>query len=383
MKISKLLIVGFAIALSSCNHDNDESQNAQNNAFDNEIHMCSFDLLHLSEEPYSKPNAAIINWPRWVPGQTIKIKFLNGDLARQERVKEIAKEWMVYANLNFEYLPVTEYADIRIGFRWNNDSGSWSVLGRNSTSYSTNYQNEPSMNFGWYTLGNESTTRREALHEFGHALGLIHETTSPAADIPWNLPKVYKYYYDLMGYSKEQVDASVINKRSPDQTNYSAYDKLSIMHYYIDPSLTTNNVRIPESTGLSITDMIYINKWYPFPIRSTVQSEERIDKIPWTKSIKSPNGLYELRFKNGFLYVSEISSQKIIWLAGVSASDASAAIEQGNLVIKREIDRQYVISWRSGTTIYNGSCNLELQNNGNLILKHNETVVWSSQNALN
>ena len=53
------------------------------------------------------------------------------------------------------------------------------------------------MNFGWIVGGKkEEDIRSVVLHEFGHALGAIHEHLSPMADIPWDRDAVYK---DLSG----------------------------------------------------------------------------------------------------------------------------------------------------------------------------------------
>ena len=47
-------------------------------------------------------------------------------------------------------------------------------------------------------------------HEFGHALGMIHEHQNPAAqgEIPWDKPKVYAYYAQ-QGWSKDDVDTNI------------------------------------------------------------------------------------------------------------------------------------------------------------------------------
>ncbi len=56
------------------------------------------------------------------------------------------------------------------------------------------------MNFGWFddsTPDNEFS--RTVIHEFGHALGCVHEHSSPAATIPWNRDAVYAYYLATQG----------------------------------------------------------------------------------------------------------------------------------------------------------------------------------------
>lgn len=51
------------------------------------------------------------------------------------------------------------------------------------------------MNYGWlYPDTPDQEYSRVVLHEFGHALGAIHEHQHPEAAIPWDKPKVYEYY---------------------------------------------------------------------------------------------------------------------------------------------------------------------------------------------
>ncbi|MBB4804488.1 hypothetical protein HNP37_004580 [Flavobacterium nitrogenifigens] len=370
-RICKLLIISSFLLLISCNNEENQISKGE------ELSFCSFNFIDSKSDPTTKSNAAIINWPRWQPGQTIKIKFLDGDADAQEKVKRIASEWTKYANLKFEYVATNEYADIRIGFNIGS-YGAWSVLGMRSAYGDTN---EQSMRLGPLT-SNETSIRRTILHEFGHALGLIHENASPASTINWDLPKVYKYYNDLNGWSEEEVDEFVI--KSPESTNYSQYDPLSIMHYYVPAALTTNGVAVNEMSDLSIIDIKSINKWYPFPIRSVIESEERIDFIPWTQAIKSPNGLFVLEFDSGILTITNLEDAMIIWQVGNPKYHYRSSCflqPDGNLVIKAHssgFTAPEQTIWTSNTAGYSGAT-LSLQDDGDLQLIYNGAVKWSSK----
>lgn len=375
MERLKIIIAFLAFGFSSCAQQNEmDNKQFSPSSGKKAVDMCAFDLINSQNDFISKPDAAILQWPIWKPGQTIKIKFLDGDSASQEKVKRIAAQWTLYANLKFEYVSNDEYADIKIGFQIGTP-GAWSELGMRSAYGESDRQ---TMRLGALT-GDEASSRRTILHEFGHALGLIHENASPIAQINWNLPKVYQYYSE---WSKEEVDRFVI--KSPEQTNYTTYDPLSIMHYYIDPSLTTDGVGIPEQTELSKIDMKSINKWYPFPIVSILESGQSINDLPWDKRIKSPNGRYSLEFDLGLLKVIDLAENKTIWEVGNSSyrRKPSCYFESttGNIIIKgsKLSVLPTTITWASNTTGFPGAT-LHLQDDGNLQLIHNGIVRWSSK----
>ena len=48
----------------------------------------------------------------WRPGDTIRIKFLNGTTELQQQVRQYAALWLEYVDLNFEYVEVNETADV-------------------------------------------------------------------------------------------------------------------------------------------------------------------------------------------------------------------------------------------------------------------------------
>ncbi|PWB26845.1 hypothetical protein DCO46_05155 [Flavobacterium sp. HTF] len=377
MKCLKVLFLFFILLLLSCDQ---EKQEKQEQSINTHFTICSFDLINKSKKMSVKPGAAIIDWPIWQPGQTIKIKFLDGRETEHEKVKKYVSEWAIYANLNFVYVPINENADIRIAFNLGRP-GAWSFLGMESAYGTGNFQNEPSMRLGPLESNNESSIRRTVLHEFGHALGLIHETKNPSANIQWDLPKVYKYYSQ---WTKEEVDEYVINKG--ESTNYSEYDPLSIMHYYIPASITTNGVGVNEMNVLSDIDKKSINKWYPFPIRSYLNAGERIDLATLRNSVKSPNGRYSLEFNSGCLFILDTTNNQKPWSIGKPIYENASCFFQSNgeIIITGRNPNVSLLSiiWRNRISKAYGS-KLYLKDDGSLELIHNGVIKWSSKSATN
>jgi hypothetical protein len=124
---------------------------------------------------------------------------------------------------------------------------------------------EPTMNFGWFTPATPNDElQRVVLHEFGHALGMIHEHQSPSADIPWDREAVYEYYAGPPNYwSREQVDHNIFARYSHDQTNASLFDPASIMLYPIPPEFTGGKLSVGWNRILSATDRAFIGQLYP------------------------------------------------------------------------------------------------------------------------
>ena len=135
--------------------------------------------------------AAVERLKLWENGRTLRVKFLDGMPEVQTKVQAIAKEWEALANLKLEFV-ASGTAQIRISFA--EVDFSWSTVGTDALTVAAS---KPTMNYGWLE---PSTSLREyqrvVRHEFGHALGMIHEHQNPAAlgQIPWDKPKVYAYY---------------------------------------------------------------------------------------------------------------------------------------------------------------------------------------------
>ncbi|MBL0735355.1 hypothetical protein JI750_00525 [Flavobacterium sp. GN10] len=380
MRELKILLIFLMLALSSCHSDERGTNPKSISSKDRTPLICTFDLIENSNNLTSKPNAAIVNW-RWQAGQTVKIKFLDGEIAWQEKVKSIANEWTRYANLKFEYVNKDEYADIKIGFLLtgeNNYYGAWSELGAKVLYMN---QDRQTMRLGPLTATSETTTRRTILHEFGHALGLHHETTNPTANIQWDLPKAYKYY--SLQFTKEETDLFIINKVNV--SNYSEYDPLSIMHYYIPASITKNGIGVDAQTVLSEIDKKSINMWYPFPFVSVMESGQSFNDLRWKDRIQSNNKRYSLEFTPGFLRIMDVVEKKIIWEVGNIRYPRRAICDfesNGNIILKGAKYTAATIEtiWSSNTSEFPGAT-LHLQDDGDLQLIYNGTVKWSSKNG--
>ena len=196
----------------------------------------------------------------WEPGSQITIAIMEEYTPLTEEIRAVANSWTYYANLDFVWLDNHDSsAHIRIGL---NPGGSWAYIGTQCLGVP---RIDNTMNFGWlkeYYNRNHPALTSVVLHEFGHALGMIHEHQHPHNPIPWNKPKVYAYYAK-QGWTKEQVDFNLFYRYDESLTQFSQPDLDSIMHYPIDNALTLNNFDVGWNTHLSIQDKTFISTLYP------------------------------------------------------------------------------------------------------------------------
>lgn len=199
---------------------------------------------------------------RW-RDRVVSVSFLDGPEQLRKSVRAVASEWTApgLANLVFDFRDDNE-TDIRISFR---SPGSWSMLGSSCRNV-TDVQ-RATMNYGWFTpdmgAGNPEL-RRTVLHEFGHALGLIHEHQSPVAAIPWDRDRVIA---DLSGppnnWTARQIEVNLFDRLATGSTNHSKFDPDSIMIYPIPPEWTGGKLSVPLNGELSPTDRRFIAEMYP------------------------------------------------------------------------------------------------------------------------
>ena len=117
---------------------------------------------------------------------------------------------------------------------------------------------------GFHEETEEELLRRVVLHEFGHALGCVHEQANPNIDIPWDRVKVYTYYWKNFRWDRETVDQNIFLRYQPSDVDATRHDPASIMQYPVSNEHTTRDFEIGWNTELSETDKEFISTMYPF-----------------------------------------------------------------------------------------------------------------------
>jgi len=209
----------------------------------------------------SANRAALVNGSKWGKGNVISVSFLDGDATVQQKVQDVAEQWIgpSMANLRFSFQDDNNTL-IRISFQY---SGSWSVIGTECKTITD--PTEPTMNFGWLdSSSSDDEIRRVVLHEFGHALGLIHEHQNPGGVIQWDKDAVRR---DLSGppnnWSDDVIEHNMFEPYAKSETNFTVIDPTSIMMYPIPVTWTTDGFSAALNEDLSNTDKSFIRQQYP------------------------------------------------------------------------------------------------------------------------
>lgn len=254
----------------------------------------------------------------WTNGSTITVKFLNNNGSEfiKQKIEEYAHMWEKYANIKFKFVSSNEPAQIRI--KIDNKRMSYTAgLGtqlidpnmRNPENKSNTDQTSHNMCYGWFTDATlETEFSRTVIHEFGHLLGLQHEQQHRDAKI--NQSKYFQYLVDNSGgtwdlqMAKSQAAFFTTQEDAYYEHQYTTYDPLSIMHYYVPANCTDNNVAVGGSNKLSAGDIAFIGTAYPFPkdptnpvdptIGTTIYTINNSSGTPQVDVIRGNNGLISL-----------------------------------------------------------------------------------------
>ena len=200
---------------------------------------------------------AVEKYNLWENGQVLRVKFLGGTEGIRKQVEVFAREWENDANIKF-YFVKNGYADIRVSFDQKIESQS--QVGKAALSVEGD---EPTMNLAVTDSTPQAELKRQVLHEFGHALGCIHEQCSPNANIQWNKEEVYSYYQKEKGWDRRKVDQNIFKTYPREATNFSEFDPESIMMYRILSTHTKTGSSVPYNWELSAIDKDFVGKVYP------------------------------------------------------------------------------------------------------------------------
>ena len=218
----------------------------------------------LIDDPKFRDRGVMDAQAKWDSGQVLKVGFLEGSAKLRDRVFKTAQRWTIDgeggAHLKFEKVADPKQADIRVAFDKN--GGSWSHVGKQALGIA---KRKPTMNLGWVS---ETTAEKSfasvVLHEFGHAIGLLHEHNHPRAQLKWKKDVVYA---DLMGspnyWDKETIDFNVFESYPEGRVVCSEdMDLVSIMIYTIPARWLDGQPGITPSDHLSEDDIKFIRQQY-------------------------------------------------------------------------------------------------------------------------
>lgn len=196
----------------------------------------------------------------WERETVLNVAFIGGTPDLHARVFRAAQAWLEPGiKLSFNLVASGEKAQIRVSFDPN--AGSWSYVGTDALGV---YPWQATMNLGWATMATpEPDFLSVVIHEFGHALGLLHEHNHPEAGIDWRSEVVYA---DLgrppNNWTKAEVDANVFAAFPKKGVVTTPFDDVSVMIYTIPAHWTKNGRRFMPSHKLSRGDSETIRALY-------------------------------------------------------------------------------------------------------------------------
>lgn len=225
------------------------------------MYYCSCDLLHnnlISTQQRTRgvaPTKYLWDYPR-----TLGVAFSGGTVALREYIEFIVKrDWVSAISWDFS-VPWGE-AEIRVELFGN---GGYSYLGSSNLLIP---QHTHTMRLGWaqeyFDLTRLEVVDALALHEFGHALGLVHEHQHPLHTIQWDVPQMFQELVINQGWTEARVKHTYLNKFSLKDHTVDSFNNASIMIYSIPKNWTIDRKGVPWNSQVSQADKNFVKQLYP------------------------------------------------------------------------------------------------------------------------
>lgn len=221
---------------------------------------------NLTSEEDGPANLAADKYLFWPNGKTLRVKFLGGADEFKDNVKNYASVWEEYANIDFKFVTDGD-ADIRVTFNPNDARGTYSYVGTYAQTVVPD-QTQPTLNFADFRVGvtRDEEYCRSITHEFGHALGCVHE--HQANPIKWDEAKVIAACKARYGWSPETTRSQILKVEDFKDLVRSDFDRNSVMCYWYPSDWTLDGSSAPLNLTLSATDKSFIGKIYPYRTRN-------------------------------------------------------------------------------------------------------------------
>ncbi len=284
-------LVVTALCWASSSHATDENKGVMESLPEHLIYLYTQEPK--ADGPLGSESQLVVRDRRWEPNRLLKVCTFGGNKSVVALIRKVASEWNTVSSVKLDFGPAQDgynclvsdagFYQIRIGF---SERGYWSVLGKDSESRLDPLV--PSMNLeGFNRIYSEARFSATDImtkaapydkavirHEFGHALGLLHEHQNPSLkcqdEIKWEgSGNVYDYFAGSPNFwsaSQVQRNLGFIQNTDPD---YQAGlpDTKSVMMYSLPKEIfksgSSSKCYVSVNYEISAKDKEIITKIYP------------------------------------------------------------------------------------------------------------------------